>query len=61
MRSRFAAELDGMAEGCRLHFKSSDPRCAVRVVVRDVQETDPNFSIGGVVVSVYRPLILTPK
>ena len=55
---RFAADFEHGPRGCRLDFELSDPRRAVRVVVRDVQETDPNFSIGGVVVSVDCPLIL---
>ena len=51
-------EIEG-PHGCRLDFESSDPRHTVKVYVRDMRKDNPIISIGGVVVSVYRPLMLT--
>ena len=56
---RFTAETTHGPHGCRLDFESSDPRYTAQTHVRDMRKDGPTLSLGGVVVSVYRPLMLT--
>ncbi len=57
---RLTAETTHGPHGCRLDFESSDPRSRHPLVqIRDMRNDHPSLSIGGVVVSVWRPLLLT--
>ncbi len=57
---RLTAETTHGPHGCRLDFESSDPRSRHPLVqIRDMRNDVPGLSIGGVVVSVWRPLLLT--
>ena len=56
---RFTAETTYGPHGCRLDFESSDPRYTEHKHVPDMRNDGPTISIGGVVASVWRPLVLT--
>ena len=57
---RLTTETTHGPHGCRLDFESSDPRSRHPLVhIRDMRDDHPSLSIGGVVVSVWRPLLLT--